>query len=417
MDSDNRHARRSQQSTAYPQFDPSQRLPPPGNNISQLQNPQLQVSHMSDARLSKLIKTKSAQQNQRQESLPALSTSDPLDQDSGGNQRYSILQTPIEMQSPVFPPAQRRPTEPTIPQSPTSPAADPAYHTFSPDTVTAPDRVTSPYMMPPPMEQHPAMAAPYADDASAAPRRQSYHVPSNGSEKGGKADHMPARTDTKSEKVKAPIHDPSGSDQYQAQYQAPQTPGDLQTRPNFPSRTSRVPTYNPDSALGPDQIMPGDHRPGQIRHPTFVPDTPEWKNSLCGCGDFTTCCTGFWCPCVLYGKTQYRLNRKTAGKDATDLLGYSAFNGSCGLFAVACGFQGFLALLQHSRIRSVYNLNGSVPGDIIPALCCCCCMLMQTENEMRCREENVRGAALPATGLGAGAYVPPPKMTYAPPAS
>ena len=41
----------------------------------------------------------------------------------------------------------------------------------------------------------------------------------------------------------------------------------------------------------------------------------------------------------VYGKTQYRLNRKAERKDPTDLLGWEKVNGSCGVMAAACGLQ------------------------------------------------------------------------------
>ena len=66
------------------------------------------------------------------------------------------------------------------------------------------------------------------------------------------------------------------------------------------------------------------------------------------------CCLGIFCPCVVYGKTQYRLSQKAQKKEATDLLGYKAVNGSCGLLAVACGFQ-----CEHSQWNIRLLANGS----------------------------------------------------------
>ena len=65
---------------------------------------------------------------------------------------------------------------------------------------------------------------------------------------------------------------------------------------------------------------------------------PHWKHGLCE--PDALCCLGLFCPCIVYGKTMYRLSRRTQKQDPTDLLGYESCNGSCGLMAVACGLQG-----------------------------------------------------------------------------
>lgn len=107
-----------------------------------------------------------------------------------------------------------------------------------------------------------------------------------------------------------------------------------------PTRTTSNAThtrtiYDPDSLAGPNMILK-NHHPGQVSHPNATID-PKWKHGLCEID--TLCCTGLLCPCVLYGKTQYRLSKKEQKQDPTDLLSYEAVNGSCGIMAAACGLQ------------------------------------------------------------------------------
>jgi Cys-rich protein (TIGR01571 family) len=100
--------------------------------------------------------------------------------------------------------------------------------------------------------------------------------------------------------------------------------------------------FSPDAPLGPNGLNPALHQPGQIAHPNMdlssTGSAKEWKHSMCDCGsDVGTCLTGLFCPCILYGKTSYRLSRKSSKKDPTDMLGYSATNSQCVVMSVACG--------------------------------------------------------------------------------
>lgn len=85
-------------------------------------------------------------------------------------------------------------------------------------------------------------------------------------------------------------------------------------------------TYHPDSTL----LSP--HSPGQVRHPArkSIEDGRHWHHGLYDCSsDPGVCCTGLFCPCVLYGRTQYRLTQKADRRDPTNMLGYKRVNGSC----------------------------------------------------------------------------------------
>lgn len=106
--------------------------------------------------------------------------------------------------------------------------------------------------------------------------------------------------------------------------------------------TPKHAVFSPDAATGPNGLDFALHQPGQIAHPNMDLSSKgthhEWKHSLCECsGDVGTCITGLLCPCVLYGRTAYRLNQKSAKKDPTDMLAHQSVNGHCGLMAAGCG--------------------------------------------------------------------------------
>ncbi|KAI9861137.1 MAG: hypothetical protein M1824_002635 [Vezdaea acicularis] len=235
------------------------------------------------------------------------------------------------------------PSEPAIPQSPVSPMEgspppttalpplpDFASHSQTRDqglsgidhhensTFQTVSRNTSRYSYlasptPPPLDrEHPAFSAPYAE-----PQPLKAECP--------QAEPLPDK-----EYAKPPIPQtsekkvPFSPDHVQVPVLSPRTP-----------TTPYHPTYDPPPSTNRKSTAPGPHQPGQIPHPNMAADS-GWKHGLCEFGDIGICCTGLWCPCILYGKTQYRLSQK----DPTDLLGYKTCNGSCGIMCVAaCGFQ------------------------------------------------------------------------------
>ena len=157
----------------------------------------------------------------------------------------------------------------------------------------------------------------------------------------------------------------------------------------------------PDSSpLTPSHSSPSSQVP-IMPNAAFLPATPlqpdfgseqggTWRHSLCSCADTPTCLTSIFCPCVIYGKTQYRLDARSANKDPTNMLGYHSVNGSCAAFGLLfCGCNFILAAIQRTRIRRAYNMSneaGNVGTDCAQALCCCCCTLAQDEKEMKARE-------------------------------
>jgi len=103
---------------------------------------------------------------------------------------------------------------------------------------------------------------------------------------------------------------------------------------------------------------------------------------------------GYWCPCILYGKTHARM------KDPS-LQSYSMLNGSCcGWYCLAhCGLFWVLQMINRGDIRSKYHLDGSTAGDCLRSYCCACCTLIQEEKEVVARQKE-------QAALGAQGYKP-----------
>ncbi|KAL9000281.1 MAG: hypothetical protein Q9169_000998 [Polycauliona sp. 2 TL-2023] len=250
-----------------------------------------------------------------------LQTNDTSDR----NQRFSWQETPRDAPRPIFHQFSSPPNS-AIDESPISPPDD--YQTFStfpqPQEVThfpvekpPVERTGSPYDLPGLQRTHPAYFAPVAEELDRQQPRPQQPNPISGA--------------AGSEKPGGPV-DPS--------IPAPTSSADQQPREKGPDvirsdldKPSLI--YNPDSLAGPNATLE-NHRPGQAAHPNATIE-PEWKHGLCEMDRL--CCVGLCCPCIVYGKTQYRISRKTQKEDATNLLGYKTCNGSCGLMGFACGFQ------------------------------------------------------------------------------
>lgn len=157
--------------------------------------------------------------------------------------------------------------------------------------------------------------------------------------------------------------------------------------------------FSPDAAHGPNGLDSSLHQPGQIAHPNMESvSSKEWSSSLCSCSpDPSTCITGMFCPCIIYGRTSYRLSQKSGKKDPTDMLGYSATNGHCTMMSLSCGLWWLFPMLQRTRIRHAYKLGGSMGNDLLKGCCCCCCVAVQNEREVKVREEASRRWAGPAS--------------------
>ena len=248
------------------------------------------------------------------------------------NQRFSYAETPVQMQPAVFQQFSS-PTNSTIEESPRTPVNHEPMPNISeddrrspyPEEKALPNRVESPYNFPPPQGLHPANFAPYAEisPVDSQPVSSSYPL-SALTPQAQPTHHWQPQRSIGSKSSSTPL------------LSAPSTDRKHETRQiSMPPMTPRTPTYNPHSLTGPNDVT-DNHRPGQVAHPNSVID-PEWKHGMCELD--TLCCLGLVCPCMVYGKTQYRLAQKAQRREATDLLGYKASNGSCGLMALACGVQ------------------------------------------------------------------------------
>ncbi|KAG9778892.1 hypothetical protein ABEF93_002568 [Exophiala dermatitidis] len=161
--------------------------------------------------------------------------------------------------------------------------------------------------------------------------------------------------------------------------------------------------------------------PSQFSVSTFIPSPQAirggvWQHGLCSCAEPSTCLMALFCPCVVYGKTQYRLNLRADKKCPTNMLGYAAVNGSCIAFGVLCGINGILASIQHTRVRKTYGMSsaaGNVAGDCLKGFCCCCCVVAQDEKEVKFREEQARKPG--GSGTRKEGYVAPTGMTFSAP--
>ncbi|KAK2739726.1 hypothetical protein FQN55_009316 [Onygenales sp. PD_40] len=132
----------------------------------------------------------------------------------------------------------------------------------------------------------------------------------------------------------------------------------------------------------------------------------NWSNSLWDCfNPIDSCLMGWCCPCVLFGKTQSRLEDPT-------LQNYSPVNENCLIF---CGLNCFgLAWLfitkkrmemrekygisqthlenflkmEPGHIKAKHNVEESMVQDCLTSFWCPCCAVVQQEKEVVQRQAN-----------------------------
>ncbi|KAL0263733.1 hypothetical protein SLS55_002714 [Diplodia seriata] len=319
---------------------------------------------------------------------PSQAQARPRAQSPPQSSRFSFAQTPIEVQQPHFHhyAHARHPTEPAMPHSPdsihasnlNSPATEfgdlSAISTAAPQLPAprmsrplskeigedlGPDgRVPEEYARPMPQEPHPAFFAPVVDTSPrgsiAAPRQRQQSL----AQSVAQSDHSqqqlhhgydaqpPPPASPGPIPIKTERDDSRGADNVPVSPISPTSP----TQPYSPHSnvpSSRPPIFAPDNPSGPNGMLTAEHKPGQIAHPNMDLEATgskrQWKHSICECsGDVATCMTGVFCPCVVYGKTSYRLGLKSEKKDPTEMLGWSWANTQCSLMAMAtfCGLCG-----------------------------------------------------------------------------
>ena len=177
------------------------------------------------------------------------------------------------------------------------------------------------------------------------------------------------------------------------------------TSATSPSYTTNMQTFPPPAI---DMSFP----PSATFGPGQSSRGGTWHHGLGSCAEPTTCLSSLFCPCVVYGRTQYRLSLKSAKKDTTNMLGYSSINGSCLTWSVLCGVNILLTAIQHTRVRKAYEMDsmaGNVASDCVKSICCCCCVIAQDEKEMKVREEKGRKTERRES------YKSPEGMTFGPP--
>ncbi|OJD13153.1 hypothetical protein AJ78_06356 [Emergomyces pasteurianus Ep9510] len=337
--------------------------------------------------------------------------------------RYSYLDTPAEFHAPTFPQLNQPQRHLSLPvnsaeQRPPPPPPDHFVHSHPLSYVPsimhhdAPEKSASLHahtQNAPPLSEHPAQFAPYADDQTE--NAVNFHARRLDS----KAPPFPQPPPSI---AISPSHDQFSNKPPSAAQEQDRREKDLAIVPDNNPLESHIssPKYKPHSvkpAFNKTPItIPDNHRfshfPGQVAHPNQRLKGDTWNHGLADCSDIGSCCLGLFCPCILYGRTQYRLNRKSNRKDPTNLLGYETCNAPCTAMALLCGCQWLLATIQHSRTRRAYGIPGSIPSDCVRATCCTCCTLIQDEKEIKTREEGLRQTV-------STPYLAPSHMSFGPP--
>ncbi|TGO13969.1 hypothetical protein BTUL_0060g00250 [Botrytis tulipae] len=106
-------------------------------------------------------------------------------------------------------------------------------------------------------------------------------------------------------------------------------------------------------------------------------------------GDHTTALEGLFVPCLLYGKTHWRLKNVALGRDPHNFKSSDGCNSMCwihGALTAACCLSIGLTLIQRARIRAQYRILGSMGNDIIKSCFCGPCVMIQHDREVRARE-------------------------------
>ncbi|KAF7957441.1 hypothetical protein EAE96_003025 [Botrytis aclada] len=106
-------------------------------------------------------------------------------------------------------------------------------------------------------------------------------------------------------------------------------------------------------------------------------------------GDHKTALEGLFVPCLLYGKTHWRLKNVALGRDPHNFKSSDGCNSMCwihGALTAVCCLSIGLTLIQRARIRAQYRIFGSMGNDIIKSCFCGPCVMVQHDREVRARE-------------------------------
>lgn len=313
------------------------------------------------------------------------------------NNIYSWVETPMELHDGRRNMPGRGEDVPPVPTIPADPDANPSHATTQEASVADgfPQEKKS-------SNQNPDQSS-MRDSAVFAPRTETSNT----------TRQQPSQRITTAEPVPIPTQSTSVSEGKPKPIHNDMDSIDNSRSPKAPSNRAFIPSYHPDAFTGPNSPPLDTHFPGQVPHPSQQVKGGTWKHGLFDCtSDMGTCCMGILCPCIIYGKTQYRLKQRSEKQDPTNMLGYESISGSCIAMSVLCGFHWVLAGIQHARIRRTYHLPGGMGSDCAKAICCCCCTLIQDEKEVKYREEQARHLSAASKSTP---YLAPQGMSYAPP--
>ncbi|KAL2644123.1 hypothetical protein R1flu_011710 [Riccia fluitans] len=130
---------------------------------------------------------------------------------------------------------------------------------------------------------------------------------------------------------------------------------------------------------------------GQSRYrpPNSVPNSRAWTTGLCGCfDDCNSCCMGFWCPCVLVGRSVEAIDQ---GRTSCP-LGCSIFLLLQALLGCGCLYT----CMYRTRLREKYDLPATPCPDLCVDCCCLSCSICQVYRELENRNALIPDYSYPA---------------------
>ncbi|CCX07369.1 PLAC8 family-domain-containing protein [Pyronema domesticum] len=129
--------------------------------------------------------------------------------------------------------------------------------------------------------------------------------------------------------------------------------------------------------------------------------TDKWENSLFSCfSNMNTCMMATFCPCILFGRTRYRLRHPS-------LDGHNCCNFACftQCICISTPISCIQRMMQRKEIREKHNLEGGCCGDCMKSCFCSCCELAQEENEVLMKQSKAQEQV---------GYIKPQGMVYVP---
>jgi len=208
---------------------------------------------------------------------------------------------------------------------------------LQPVSTTSIPRSRSPYDIPEPTNPHPALFAPIVSNGSQDPPHRPGSIPLESTQ--NQSQPQPDAAPTSKPPQTQVEHQSNRHSTQKLPHSDPSQPTPESHRPKREPTQLYSPTSLQHLSSGPhNKPPPLPHQPGQIPHPNMTLAAAgakrAWAHTLCECSaDVGTCLEGAVCPCMLDGRTAYRLDAKAAHRDPTDLLGFERCNVRCVAFA------------------------------------------------------------------------------------